>query len=423
MFRAMYNNGRTDTRKELVNEKCESMLFRNPMIEGVKWVERYALTVDKFWIKLPEYMRNTFVTFALVLMASTIKGDWIAIVVHMVKHFNGTSDSGSSPRLTDTIATANRTEKAEWDFLLEYLNLQGLPHYVIWAVIGSFLIYFSAGGFIHWYYYINKRDKPHEWKCQPEKFMAPELELHEVFVGSFSLLIMSCLSGILSCYAMNNGRLLTLYYRWDEYGWWWFFAQIIVIFLYQDYLTYWLHRIYHWPWLYKNFHKLHHTYKQPTAFSVTAIHPIEILHVQLTMLLPIFTIPTHWAAFYFVEIYTYVHGILNHSGVSIKSFWWQPWQPDTMFHDNHHQYFHVNFGFNIYLWDVLHGTYRRKDRVYSEDIFFGKGKSFDQVSKEQLLVDLAERKTENPKAYRENVNEYEVSDLEITKLVKNPKNR
>ena len=54
-----------------------------------------------------------------------------------------------------------------------------------------------------------------------------------------------------------------------------------------------------------------------------------------------------------ILIYTYYHGILDHSGIAFKRQWWQPWQPDAMFHDNHHQYFHVNFGFNIEFWDKV----------------------------------------------------------------------
>ena len=137
-------------------------------------------------------------------------------------------------------------------------------------------------------------------------------------------------------------------------------------------MTYWMHRIYHIPFLYRNFHKLHHKYKQPTAFSVTAIHPVEALHIQLMDILPLFTIPTHWCKmnctesstncfllnyilvpFYAVALYTYYHGIIDHSGVNFKAYWWQPWQPDAIFHDNHHQYFHVNFGFNIGYWDKV----------------------------------------------------------------------
>lgn len=52
-------------------------------------------------------------------------------------------------------------------------------------------------------------------------------------------------------------------------------------------------------------------------------------------------------------MYGYIHGIIDHSGIAFKAQWWQPWQPDAVFHDNHHQYFHVNFGFNMKIWDQV----------------------------------------------------------------------
>ena len=57
--------------------------------------------------------------------------------------------------------------------------------------------------------------------------------------------------------------------------------------------------------------------------------------------------------FAIIMMYTYYHGIIDHSGITFKHYWWQPWQPDCIFHDNHHQYFHVNFGFNIKFWDQV----------------------------------------------------------------------
>lgn len=135
-----------------------------------------------------------------------------------------------------------------------------------------------------------------------------------------------------------------------------------------------MHRMFHIPFLYKHFHKLHHTYKQPTAFSVTALHPVETVFMQLIMSLPIVLFPVHWSMeifrvskitivlidvpkisvpFYAVLLYTYYHGIIDHSGIAFKAKWWQPWQPDAIFHDNHHQYTHVNFGFNMYFWDKV----------------------------------------------------------------------
>lgn len=174
-----------------------------------------------------------------------------------------------------------------------------------------------------------------------------------------------------------------------------------------------MHRIYHTPFLYKHFHKLHHKYKQPTAFSVTAIHPVESLSIQVVYLVPLYTIPVHWALYYGIMMYVYYHGIIDHSGVNFKAFWWQPWQPDAIFHDNHHQYFHVNFGFNIYYWDKLHGTYRLRDRVYTEEIFYGKGKALTEVSSKELAQDIAERNSENPLAYRDNRLIFKLSDKDV----------
>ena len=140
-------------------------------------------------------------------------------------------------------------------------------------------------------------------------------------------------------------------------------------------------------------------------------------------------------------MYTYYHGIIDHSGITFKRQWWQPWQPDCIFHDNHHQYFHVNFGFNIEYWDKvntkllrsgnmqsnkflpdatqillfqLHGTYRRKDRIYHEDTFYGQGKSISEATEEELKQDITERVSENPLAYSGNKLHYELTEDEIT---------
>lgn len=69
---------------------------------------------------------------------------------------------------------------------------------------------------------------------------------------------------------------------------------IILTVAFQDYMTYWMHRIFHMPYLYRRFHRMHHKYVQPTAFSVTAIHPVEISAIQVVMVVPIFTVPIHW---------------------------------------------------------------------------------------------------------------------------------
>ncbi|XP_055299710.1 lathosterol oxidase-like [Sitodiplosis mosellana] len=394
-----FSNGKTVEQKDLtIGEKVKNGY--NPMMEGVRWSERsfFASRIEQIWKYIPNWLGQIFVTIAIFLFASGIQGDWITIIVHYFKHIEQSNSQN------EKLITAHAWPDDKNGSLL---------FFIIVSAISSYGLYFVIGGFLHWYFYVRQRDKSHEWKCQPEIFMSPELERHEMLFGSLSLGVVSFLTGCISWYAANDGKYLKIYYRADEYGWLWFFLQIPIVFMYQDYLTYWIHRFYHYPFLYKHFHKLHHKYKQPTAFSVSAIHPVEIVNVQMALASPMVLVPVHWILFYGILIYTYYHGIIDHSGIAFKAQWWQPWQPDAIFHDNHHQYFHVNYGFNIWIWDKLHGTYRRKNRVYREDIFYGKGKAFDEVSSEILANDLAERKSENPLAYRGNYNENDLTEDDL----------
>jgi len=67
------------------------------------------------------------------------------------------------------------------------------------------------------------------------------------------------------------------------------------------------------------------------------------------------------------------------------------------------------------LWDKLHGTYRNKYRIYSEDIFYGKGKALDEVTEEERMRDFAERQSENPLAYKGNINLNKLEDSDIAR--------
>ncbi|XP_050308546.1 methylsterol monooxygenase 1-like [Anthonomus grandis grandis] len=387
------NNGKTE---KLQGQNGKTF---DPM--ALTWSERYDEQISKVWKLLPESVAKIIASVAVFILGVSINGDWILVWVHLIKQFGHRS--------------VNATVDSRW-FTLESLRLNNFLSFWWPSLVVSYGLYVGIGGFIHWYYYIRQRDRPEEWKCQPQKWLSPELEKHEILLGSFTLFLNATVSSLLSCYIYNGGY-CTVYYDISEYGWLYFILQFPLIFIYQDYLTYWLHRIYHLPFLYKNFHKLHHKYKQPTAFSVTAIHPVESLHIQITLATPLFFAPIHWFPFYASAFYAYYHGIIDHSGVNFKSFWWQPWQPDAIFHDNHHQYFHVNFAFNISFWDKLHGTYRRKDRVYNEDIFYGTGKTVDSVTSEELAADLEERELENPLAYRAEM-PFKLSDKEVKSLRK-----
>jgi sterol desaturase/sphingolipid hydroxylase (fatty acid hydroxylase superfamily) len=80
-----------------------------------------------------------------------------------------------------------------------------------------------------------------------------------------------------------------------------------------------------------------------------------------------------------------MHNQLDHSGVDFEGVRLSccpcnanprrpqdlPWMPTTKYHDDHHRYFHCNFGLHLITWDWLGGTLRSRDRMYGEDNFVG----------------------------------------------------
>eukprot|EP00091_Calanus_sinicus_P021206 TRINITY_DN6170_c0_g1_i1.p1 TRINITY_DN6170_c0_g1~~TRINITY_DN6170_c0_g1_i1.p1 ORF type:complete len:380 (+),score=74.40 TRINITY_DN6170_c0_g1_i1:118-1257(+) len=353
--------------------------------------------LDKDWgARIPEYVSKGCVSTAVFIMGITMRGDWLLFLAH---YWRSQEDFVPNPKVS---SSKNNTELADW---MEE-RFQGFwPTYFLAATAVSYLFFFGIGGYLHLTYYVGKKDSPHEWKCQPNKWLSSKEEIHEIIVGWFSLTIGSALSAALATWVMNGGY-TSIYYDFGKHGLLWSLLELPIVFVTTDYVTYWLHRIYHMPFLYKHFHKLHHTYKQPTAFSVTAIHPVEFLNIQCVYIAPMFLMPIYAPLYCGYLMYIYYHGIIDHSGIAFKRLWFQPWQPDCIFHDNHHQYFHVNFGFNVELWDEIHGTARQKDRIYREDIFWGKGKEVANATRDELEADIGERKDENPLAYDSNKNKY-----------------
>lgn len=46
----------------------------NPMIDGIRWSERYSPKIEQIWKYIPNWLRKVFVFFAIFLLASGIQG-------------------------------------------------------------------------------------------------------------------------------------------------------------------------------------------------------------------------------------------------------------------------------------------------------------------------------------------------------------
>lgn len=131
----------------------------------------------------------------------------------------------------------------------------------------------------------------------------------------------------------------------------------------EDTLFFWTHYLFHTPWLYKNIHKKHHVYKQPTGVTAVLSDPIEgVQGLFAFWFMPIYLGQTHvltlsiWVA---IRMY---QTVLAHSGYNFPYITTQYWFPDLMpgalAHDFHHQHGKWNYGSFFSVWDQLMGTHR-----------------------------------------------------------------
>lgn len=205
-----------------------------------------------------------------------------------------------------------------------------------------------------------------EWKCQPDRWLSPELEREEAILGTLN-------SGLATMYVMCFLRLATqgytaVYFNIAEHSWVWYCATFAITFAWIETWAYWTHRFWHIKCLYPWLHKWHHRFQPPTPFSAVAFHPLEFAFYVVGGQLLFLFVPVHPTVMVIVGLYTGYYLIEDHCGIKRTPMW--PWQPSTQMHDDHHKYFHCNFGQHIVLFDVLCGTIRKQSGQYGESIFY-----------------------------------------------------
>ncbi|RKU45864.1 C-4 sterol methyl oxidase [Coniochaeta pulveracea] len=139
--------------------------------------------------------------------------------------------------------------------------------------------------------------------------------------------------------------------------------QIAVFFVCEDAWHYWFHRALHYGPLYRNIHKLHHTYSAPFGMAAEYASPIE------TMLLGIGTVgvPIVWVAItkdlHLATMYVWIvmrlfQAVDAHSGYdfpwSLHNF--LPFWAGAHHHDLHHERFIGNYASSFRWWDFVLDT-------------------------------------------------------------------
>ncbi|WAR05112.1 hypothetical protein MAR_020481, partial [Mya arenaria] len=202
---------------------------------------------------------------SVFFLANAVRGEWLLFIVYLrrdqLQSLLGHAEAGNS---TDVTSTG----------MLERLGLRDLHFYVPFALFVSFSLYWGIGLTFGMYFYKNRKHMADTWTCQPDRWLTRSNEWHEFLLGSFNMMLGSVVSGIISCYIMNGGTLLCVKIvgrvRVGERGGGGHHDR----------------RLFHYPWLYKNVHKIHHRYGSPTLYSAVAMHPLEFLMYHTFLGLP-----------------------------------------------------------------------------------------------------------------------------------------
>jgi len=238
------------------------------------------------------------------------------------------------------------------------------------SVAISLITFWGVGGLIHHWFYVRRRNDAERWKLQPKRFLSPKMTRHAFFLGSFNMAIGSVTGGLFAWHVVRGGW-SSLYFDPREHGLLWLPVSAVATYFAIDAGLYYSHRFLHREWMWKRIHRWHHRYTAPIFFTTTAVHPVEFLIFEGFVLLPALVIPVHWAVYVGVVAYTYLIGMIDHSGIVVR--WPLPFHSGNRFHDDHHVHFHCNYGHHTQLFDRLHGTVRDAKRRYGPDVFGGRG--------------------------------------------------
>jgi len=152
--------------------------------------------------------------------------------------------------------------------------------------------------------------------------------------------------------------------------------QIAVFLVMEDTWHYWFHRALHYGPLYKNIHKLHHTYSAPFGLAAEYASPIEVMLLAIgTVGSPILWVSLtgdlHLFTMYMWIVCRLFQAIDAHSGYD---FPWSlrhilPFWAGADHHDVHHERFIGNYSSSFRWWDYMLDTEsgpeaakRRRDR-------------------------------------------------------------
>jgi lathosterol oxidase len=220
--------------------------------------------------------------------------------------------------------------------------------------------YFLMVGPVWWVFYRGFQNAT--WIRRRRLYTVLPTTAEQVYELKWSLITSSifAFSGLWLAWTWEAG-LSQIYLRFDEHGWWYFFASPVLLMLVHDTYFYWTHRWLHLPWVYRRFHIVHHASLKPSPWASFSFHPGESVINALALPLIVLFLPVHPVVLIFHLTLMTVTAIFNHLGYETL-----PSHPRLRFlakhwisglhHAQHHRSFRYNYALFFPWWDQWMGT-------------------------------------------------------------------
>ncbi|PPR54820.1 MAG: hypothetical protein CFH16_00136 [Alphaproteobacteria bacterium MarineAlpha5_Bin6] len=234
-------------------------------------------------------------------------------------------------------------------------------------------------GFIHFRLYVKQKQKntyKYNHKFPPKKnknFLFNNQTYDNIFWTLCSAVPIWTAYEVFSLWAFSNNLFLQITFFSNPI--YFILLTILIIPIYHEFHFYFIHRLIHWPPLYKYVHYIHHKNTNPGPWSGLAMHPVEHIF-YFSGILICFLVPVHPFHVIFFLIRAAVGPALTHSGFD-KLFFSKKHIVEAGHYQHylHHKYFECNYGDIIVPIDQWFGTFHDGSEKSFQKLFGEKNNS------------------------------------------------
>ncbi len=212
-------------------------------------------------------------------------------------------------------------------------------------ILNLIIVFFVAGGLHLYLYSLNKQKDILKYVIRKQsnnkKYILNSQVLDNMFWTIVSGVTVWTIYQILYMWSYSKGIVPLSSFSINPF---WFCILFLLITLWNGIHFYFIHRLLHFPFLYKIAHHVHHRNINPGPWSGISMHPIEHI-LYFSAVLIHFIIPSHPLHVFFHFIILSVGAIWGHAGFDALVIAKKNKVPLGHFdHQLHHRYFECNYG-------------------------------------------------------------------------------